>query len=121
VAHAELAALRKEKEEGREYKKKEKENEWEEEGTAVAKVRELRMKVEEYKQKERAWEEEETKLRDTVAKNEKVWALEKTKLENNLRQLSTQLQDAQVLLLFNLSIVYNLKFQSGAQLQQKTT
>jgi hypothetical protein len=77
---ADLAALREEKSK-------------QDEGTILTEIKELRVKVEEYKKREKEWEEE----KETYTANQKAWAVEKSKLEGTLRQLSTQIQDTQVM------------------------
>ena len=82
AAHAELVALR--------------EASKEDEGSLVAEMKDMRIKLEEYKRREVEREEVEIRAGEMYAAKEKAWTIEKNKLEASLRQLSTQMQDAQV-------------------------
>ena len=82
AAHAELVALR--------------EASKEDEGSLVAEMKEMRIKLEDYKRRELEREEVETRAGEMYAAKEKAWTIEKNKLEASLRQLSTQMQDSQV-------------------------
>lgn len=89
-AHAKLAATQAELASLREVQGKE------DKAKLVDEVRELRGKAEEFKKRQMEWEESETKLQDVTEIKEKVWAQEKAKLEASVRQLTSQVQDAQV-------------------------